>query len=76
MNFQSKLRGEASIRVIRHTILIVYDDPAHDMVAMCTVKDVTRLRAEEYKNKISLVRRMNPLSRRMRLNRISFQNEP
>ncbi|MFR2235187.1 MAG: hybrid sensor histidine kinase/response regulator [Lachnospiraceae bacterium] len=54
--FQSKLRGEASIRVIRHTILIVYDDPAHDMVAMCTVKDVTRLRAEEYKNKISLVK--------------------
>ena len=54
--FQSKLRGEASIRVIRHTILVVYDDPAHDMVAMCTVKDVTRLRAEEYKNKISLVK--------------------
>lgn len=54
--FQSKLRGEVSIRVIRHTILIVYDDPAHDMVAMCTVKDVTRLRAEEYKNKISLVK--------------------
>lgn len=54
--FQSKLRGEASIRVIRHTILIVYDDPSHDMVAMCTVKDVTRLRAEEYKNKISLVK--------------------
>lgn len=26
------------------------------MVAMCTVKDVTRLRAEEYKNKISLVK--------------------
>lgn len=54
--FQSKLRGEDSIRVLRHTILIVYDGPAHDMVAMCTVKDVTKLRAEEYKNKISLVK--------------------
>lgn len=54
--FQSKLRGEDSIRVLRHTILIVYDGSAHDMVAMCTVKDVTKLRAEEYKNKISLVK--------------------
>ncbi len=54
--FQSKLRAEDSIRVLRHTILIVYDGPAHDMVAMCTVKDVTKLRAEEYKNKISLVK--------------------
>lgn len=53
--FQSRLRGEASLRILRQTILIIHDDASDDMKAMCTVKDITNLRAEEYKHKTSLI---------------------
>ena len=54
--FQSKLCGEDSIRILRQTILMVRTDIAGDVTAMCTIKDVTRLREKEYKKKISLMK--------------------
>ena len=54
--FQSKLCGEDSIRILRQTILMVRTDIAGDVTAMCTIKDVTKLREEEYKKKISLMK--------------------
>lgn len=54
--FQSKLCGEDSIRILRQTILMVRTDIAGDVTAMCTIKDVTKLREKEYKKKISLMK--------------------
>lgn len=52
--FQSKLCGEDSIRVLRQTILMVRADIKGDITAMCTIKDVTKLREDEYRKRISL----------------------
>lgn len=54
--FQSRLCGEDSIRVLRQTILMVRTDITGDVTAMCTIKDVTKIREDEYKKKISLIK--------------------
>ncbi len=53
--FQSKLCGDDCIRILSQTILMVRADAAGDIKAMCTVKDVTKLREDEYKRKKSLI---------------------
>ncbi len=53
--FRSKLLGGNSIRILKQTILIVRDGQDGDIIALCNVKDVTRLRAEEYSSRESLM---------------------
>lgn len=54
--FQSKLGGTDTIRILRQTILMVRESSTGDITAMCTIKDVTELREDEYKKKNSLVK--------------------
>lgn len=53
--FQTKLGGENSVRILRQTILIVQGSEEGDIIALCNVKDVTQIRAEEYNTKKSLI---------------------
>lgn len=53
--FQSKLMSRNPIRILRQTILIVRDGVDGDIIAHCNVKDVTKVRLEEYNLRKSLM---------------------